>query len=60
MKDVIPMNVFERLEREWRMIDPERQGTSEPAKPAQLPQRRVRITRFDDAQHVERNPHGRS
>jgi hypothetical protein len=57
MKDIIPMNVFERLEREWRMIDPERNGSSDAARPATLPQRKVRISRFDDAQTVD--PTGR-
>lgn len=50
MKDLIPMNVFERLEREWRMIDPDRPAQSEQSKTVTLPQRRLRISRFDDAQ----------
>lgn len=50
MKDLIPMNVFERLEREWRMIDPERPAQSEQNKTVTLPQRRLRISRFDEAQ----------
>ncbi|WP_187182031.1 hypothetical protein [Rhizobium sp. WL3] len=50
MKEFVPMNVFERLEREWRMIDPERPTTSEQTKQIALPQRRLRINRFDDAQ----------
>lgn len=51
MKEIIPMNVFERLEREWRMIDPERKSPTpvSPEATAMLP-KRVIIRRFDDAQ----------
>ena len=54
MKDLVPMSVFERLEREWRMIDPERNARTATAAEEHklLPLRRVRIKRFDEVQNV--------
>lgn len=50
MKDMIPMSVFERLEREWRMIDPDRapKAATPTVEQKLLPLRRVRISRFDE------------
>lgn len=57
MKDMIPINVFERLEREWRMIDPERNSRTVTAAEEHklLPLRRVRINRFDEVQKAPKD-----
>lgn len=57
MKDIIPINVFERLEREWRMIDPERNSRTVTAAEEHklLPLRRVRINRFDEVQKAPKD-----
>lgn len=49
MKECIPMNVLERLEREWRIIDPERPIDCQRELPRfDTPQaRRLRVGRVD-------------
>lgn len=49
MKELIPMNVLERLEREWRIIDPERPSGSQREMPRfdTPPARRLRVGRVD-------------
>lgn len=46
MADTIPKNVFDKLEREWRLIDPER---PKPEKTPQLTKagKRLKVSRFD-------------
>jgi hypothetical protein len=48
MAETIPQSVFDKLEREWRLIDADRpQPAPKDASPQGLPVRRLRIGRVD-------------
>ncbi|MNF17237.1 hypothetical protein D3C80_2206150 [compost metagenome] len=51
MISFIAQSLFDRLEREWRVIDPERRSptVSLPRDENTVPTRRLRMGRFDDA-----------
>ena len=46
MAEVVPKDTFDRLEREWRMIDPDRPTSVPKPAPVEAP-KRLRITRVD-------------
>lgn len=54
MSRFVSRSTFERLEREWRMIDPERPNIAYPAPIEEpgAPVRRLRMGRFDEADLV--------
>jgi len=45
--DTMPKNVFAKLEREWRLIDPSRQKLERSPQPLAL-LKRLKISRFDE------------
>jgi hypothetical protein len=46
MADSIPKNFFDKLEREWRLIDPQRPKPEEKPQPISMP-KRLKISRVD-------------
>lgn len=52
MTRFIAQSLLDRLEREWRMIDPDRRSAtvSLPKEEDSVPTRRLRVGRFDDAE----------
>lgn len=49
MKELVPLHVLERLEREWRLVDPDRPRCSPTmaSRHELVPLRRLRVGRVD-------------